>query len=126
MIALPAGYLITQYSPSLLLMGICALIIFAVSSTNIEWVLYLLIFSMLLSPEFMAGDTGGASLGRGVTLRLEDFLPAVIGLSWLAGNAVDKELGLFFKTPLNKAILFYSPSPDLPIWRLFRPFWCWD
>jgi O-antigen ligase len=62
---------------------------------------------MLLSPEIMAGDTGAGSLGRGVTLRLEDFLLVVIGLSWFARNAVDKELGLFLKTPLNKAILIY-------------------
>jgi O-antigen ligase len=38
---------------------------------------------------------------------LEDFLLAVIGLSWFARNAIDKELGLFLKTPLNTAILFY-------------------
>ena len=31
----------------------------------------------------------------------------VIGFSWFARNAVNKELGLFLKTPLNKAILFY-------------------
>ena len=107
LIALLAGYLINQYSPSLLLMGVAALIIFTVSFINIEWGLYLLIFSMLLSPEFMAADTGGASLGRGVTLRLEDFLLVIIGLSWFARNAIDKELGLFLKTPLNKAIIFY-------------------
>jgi O-antigen ligase len=62
---------------------------------------------MLLSPEIMTGETGAGSLGRGVTLRLEDFLLVVIGFSWLARNAIDKELGLFLKTPLNKAILFY-------------------
>ena len=62
---------------------------------------------MLLSPEIILGDTGGASLGRGVTLRAEDFLLAVIGLSWFARNAVRKEIGLFLKTPLNKAILIY-------------------
>ena len=108
LIALLTGYLVTQYSPSLLLMGIIALILFAVSFIKIEWGLYILILSMLLSPEFMAGETGGASLGRGVTLRLEDFMLVVIGLSWLARNAIDKELGLFLKTPLNKAILFYA------------------
>lgn len=107
LVALVAGLVISQYSPKLLLMGAVALIIFTVSFINIEWGLYILIFSMLLSPEFMAGDTGGASLDRGVTLRLEDFLLAVIGLSWLARNAIDKELGLFLKTPLNKAIFFY-------------------
>jgi len=107
LVALLAGFLITQYSATFLFMGIVVLIIFTVSFINIEWGLYLIILSMLLSPEFMAGDTGGASLGRGVTLRLEDFLLAVIGLSWLARNAIDKELGLFLKTPLNKAIFFY-------------------
>jgi len=107
LIALLAGYLINQYSPSLLIMGVAALIIVTVSFINIEWGLYLIILSMLLSPEFMAGDTGGTSLGRGVTLRLEDFLLVVIGFSWLARNAIDKELGLFLKTPLNKAIFFY-------------------
>jgi O-antigen ligase len=90
-----------------MLLGILALTIFTISFINIEWGLYILIFSMLLSPEIMVSETGRASLSRGVTLRLEDFLLAVIGLSWFARNAVKKELGLFLKTPLNKAILFY-------------------
>ena len=91
-----------------MLLGVLALTIFTVSFINIEWGLYILIFSMLLSPEIMmAGETTESSMGRGVTLRLEDLLLAVIGLSWFARNAVKKELGLFLKTPLNKAILFY-------------------
>jgi O-antigen ligase len=88
-------------------MGLLVLVIFAVSFINIEWGLYILIFSMLLSPEIMTSETQGGSLARGVTLRLEDFLLVVIGASWFAKNAIFKELGLFFKTPLNKAILFY-------------------
>jgi hypothetical protein len=108
LVALLTGYFITQYTPTTMLMGVLALIIFTISFINIEWGLYILIFSMLLSPEIMAGETAGSSLGRGVSLRLEDFLLAVIGLSWFARNAVKKELGLFLKTPLNKAILFYG------------------
>ncbi len=65
---------------------------------------------MLLSPEISIGETAGASLGRGVTLRAEDFLLVVIGFSWFAKNAVNKEVGLFLKTPLNKAIFFYILS----------------
>ena len=107
LVALLTGYFITQYTPSTVFLVLLALIIFTVSFINIEWGLYILIFSMLLSPEIMTGDTGGSSLNRGVTLRLEDFLLAVIGLSWFARNAIKKELGLFLKTPLNKAILFY-------------------
>ena len=107
LIALVTGYLITLYPPSMVFLGMLALIIFTVSFINIELGLYLLIFSMLLSPEVITGETGGASLERGVTLRLEDFLLAVIGLSWFARNAIKKELGLLLKTPLNKAILIY-------------------
>jgi len=107
LVAVLAGFLPTEFSPKFLILGVAALVIFTISFSNIEWGLYILIFSMLLSPEFMAGDTLGSSLDRGVTLRLEDFLLAVIGLSWFARNAIDKDLGLFLKTPLNKAILFY-------------------
>ena len=107
LVALLTGYFITRYEPSTMLMGVLALVIFTVSFINIEWGFYLLIFSMLLSPEIITGETAKASLDRGVTLRLEDFLLAVIAMSWFARNAVKKELGLFLKTPLNKAILFY-------------------
>lgn len=108
LVALLTGYFITQYTPTIMFLGVLALVVFTISFINIEWGLYILIFSMLLSPEIMTGETTGSSLGRGVTLRLEDFLLAVIGLSWFARNAVKKELGLFLKTPLNKAILFYA------------------
>jgi hypothetical protein len=106
-IALLAGFLISQYPPGILIGLSIGCAIFIVSFVNFEWGLYILIFSMLLSPEFTIGETAGGSLGRGVTLRFEDFLMVVIGFSWFARNAVNKELGLFLKTPLNKAILFY-------------------
>ncbi len=69
--------------------------------------LYVLVFAMLLSPEFVAGTTEGASLGRGVTLRVDDFLLLLLGVTWLAKMAVNKELGLFLRTPLNKPIAYY-------------------
>ena len=108
-VALFSGLLVSQYSSSPVLFWVVgALVIFGISFVNIELGLYILIFSMLLSPEFIAAEAqGGAALGRGVTLRLEDLLLVVIGFSWFAKNAVYKELGLFLKTPLNKPILYY-------------------
>jgi O-antigen ligase len=106
-IALLAGFLISQYPPAILIWATLALAVFIISFVKIEWGLYILIFSMLLSPEITIGETAGSSLGRGVTLRFEDFLLMVIGFSWFARNAVDKELGLFLKTPLNRPIFFY-------------------
>jgi O-antigen ligase len=106
-IALLAGFLISQYPPVILIWATLAFAVFIISFVKIEWGLYILIFSMLLSPEITIGETVGSSLGRGVTLRFEDFLLIVIGFSWFARNAVDKELGLFLKTPLNRPIFFY-------------------
>jgi len=99
--------LISQYPPNILILGTLAFAIFTITFVKFEWGLYILIFSMLLSPEITIGETAGSSLERGVTLRSEDFLLAVIGLSWFAKNAVNKELGLFLKTSLNKPIFFY-------------------
>ena len=82
-------------------------VIFIVSFASTDIALYILIFSMLLSPEFIVGSTGGGSLERGITLRLDDFLIVVIGISWVGKMSIKKELGLFLKTPLNKPIFFY-------------------
>ena len=75
-----------------------------------EIAIYLLIGSMLLSPEFGVGGlaTTGGTLGRGVTFRFDDFLLVIIAFSWLIKSALYKELGIFKKTPLNGAMLFYA------------------
>ena len=109
-ISLVAGFLVSQYPPAMLIWASLAFGIFIVSFVKIEWGLYILIFSMLLSPEFTIGETVRSSLGRGITLRFEDFLLIVIGFSWFARNAVNKELGLFLKTPLNRPIFFLFPD----------------
>jgi len=109
-VALLAGFFVPQVPPSRLVLGLLALVIFILSFINIEWGLYILIFSMLLSPEFMAGQTDGGALGRGITLRLEDFLLVVIGLSWFARTAVKKELGLFFKNAAEQGHFVLRPG----------------
>ena len=106
--ALLLGYFASQFPPSRMIWGVIALAIFSMSFLNIEFGLYILIFSMLLSPEIVIGETARASLGRGVTLRLEDFLLVIIGFSWFARNAVNKELGLFLRTPLNRPMFLYA------------------
>ncbi|MFO7709623.1 MAG: O-antigen ligase family protein [Desulfobacterales bacterium] len=106
-IALLLGGLVASFTPAHMVLAVGLLAIFTVSFLKTEWGLYILIFSMLLSPEITIGGTAGSSLGRGVTLRFEDILLAVIGLSWFARTAVLKDLGLFLKTPLNLPIFLY-------------------
>ncbi len=107
MIAVLSGYLAAGIQAGSLLLAVMGVAIFVAAFLNSELSLYVLIFSMLLSPEFMAGATEGATLGRGVTLRLDDFLLLIIGTSWFLRAAIYKDLGLFLKTPLNKPIFFY-------------------
>jgi O-antigen ligase len=106
-VALLAGGVIANHTPAAVLLATFAALIILATFLNTEWGLIILIFSMLLSPEFIAGSTAGSSMNRGVTLRLEDILLLLIGLSWFARTAVRKELGLFLKTPLNKPIAIY-------------------
>ena len=87
-----------------------ALLVLAFVSTTLS--LYLLVCSMLLSPEFVVGGLGGATAtaGRGVTLRMDDFLLFVIGLAWLVKAAVKKDEAPVKRTPLNGPIMFYSAA----------------
>ena len=106
--ALLVGYLLTMLSAIHSLVLVILLLLFVCTFIWPEAGLFVVIFSMLLSPEIIAGDVGGmATTGRGFSLRLEDFLLVFIGLSWFARTALDKTTGLFRKTPLNQPIAAY-------------------
>jgi O-antigen ligase len=107
LILIATAFLIPSLSPAKTMAIVAGMVIFIITFVRTEFGLFILIFSMLLSPEFVVGTSGGASLGRGVTLRLDDFLLVIIGFSWLAKMSIHKELGLFLRTPLNKPIAFY-------------------
>src|ERR671925_502161 len=97
---------LTNVSLNSTVMAVAALVLFVAAFARTDWGIYIVIFSMLLSPQF--GSKGaGVGAGRGVTLRTEDFVLLVIGMSWLAQTAVNKELNLIARTPLNWAILAY-------------------
>ena len=76
-------------------------LLFFIAFFNTNFALGILIFSMLLSPEFQLGGISG----RAVVLRLDDILILVVSFGWLAKMAVNKELGLLRLTPLNKVLL---------------------
>jgi O-antigen ligase len=106
--ALLVGYLLTMLSTVHSFVLIFLLLVSVCTFVWPEAGLYVVIFSMLLSPEVIAGEiVARGTLDRGLTLRLEDFLLVFIGLSWFARTAVDKTTGLFRKTPLNQPIAAY-------------------
>ena len=73
-----------------LLIG-AALVLFVLAFVRTEFGLYVVVFSMLLSPEITAGGT--LAERRTVTFRTEDFVLLVIAFTWFAKTAVNKELG---------------------------------
>src|SRR5437879_13014455 len=92
-----------------------AFTVFLVVFVKTELGLYLVIFSMLLSPEIATGPAGLAE-GRRVVIRTEDLILLVVAFSWLAKTAVNQELGLTLKTRLNRPIMWYgvvtaNPAP---------------
>ena len=89
---------------SLVLLAV--VIVFLLVFLRSELGLYLVILSMLLSPEITTG--GGLAENRSMVFRAEDFLLIVIAVSWFAKTAVNKEIGLVVRTPLNRPILFYA------------------
>src|SRR2546425_3108205 len=97
---------------STIIVGALVLVV-AFMSTRLS--LYLLVFSMLLSPEFLVGGLGGGggAAGRGITLRFDDFILVVIGFVWLAKMAILKGGAPFPRTPLNGPIMFYIAAAGL-------------
>ncbi len=108
-LAILLGYLISITRPeaslAILLGGGVLLVAFLSTTAS----LYILVFSMLLGPEFLFGGLsgGGGSAGRGVTLRFDDFLLVIIGFVWLAKAALFKGSLPLTRTPLNGPIVFY-------------------
>ncbi|MCD6308187.1 MAG: O-antigen ligase family protein [Candidatus Latescibacteria bacterium] len=85
--------------------AVLAVVLFAVGFLSPKVSLYILIFSMLLSPEIGARDM---SSGKGFTIRFEDLLLIIMGFAWIARSAVHKEIGLALFTRLNRPIFLYT------------------
>jgi hypothetical protein len=99
-----SALIITSMNPSFAVALIIGCLILFASFLSTELAVYVLIFSMLLSPEIVLSPQSQ----RELSIRMDDLLIMVITLGWLARNAFYKELGLVVRTPLNKSILAYG------------------
>lgn len=108
LITLVGGIYLPQISIGIAFVAVGAIILALVCFMSPALGLYILICAMLLGPQFGTGGAAGEGVrGRGLTLRLDDFLLLIIGFSWFLSTAVNKERGLFLKTPLNRYIGYY-------------------
>lgn len=87
--------------PILPLIFVLAPIIVVITFINTDVALIILIFSMLLSPEFKIA----AVSDRAVVVRMDDILLLLVFFSWIAKMAINKEFGLLRRTPLNLLII---------------------
>lgn len=83
-------------------------LILMMAFNSIQAALYLLVLSMLLSPELAVGTVQGKGVGgRELSFRLDDLMLIVLGFSWLVKTVVYRELALLKSTPVNRPILYY-------------------
>ena len=106
---LVAAYLVAPdvvYLPMLICGGVMVMLI---AFTNVELTIYLIILSTLLSPEISISQasSGNTTGSRGVTVRTDDILLALVCLTWLFRMAVSKQLNIVRSTPVNRPILAY-------------------
>lgn len=94
---------VNRTEPVVALAMVIGMAVLVASFISTEIALYILIFSMLLSPEI--GQRG--TEGGGTTIRLDDLFLMLISFSWLVRTAIYKELGLFTETKLNKPMFTY-------------------
>ena len=109
LLTLGGAILISQASMGVAVVVIIGLIVAIFTFINAEFALYALLIAMLLGPQVGIGglEGTGARASRGLTLRVDDFLLIIIGLTWFFKTAVERELGLLLKTPLNGPIGVY-------------------
>lgn len=99
---------LTLTTPTVGMQAVVGFLIVLTAFTSVSAALYLLIASMLLSPEVAIGRIEGRGVGgRELSFRMDDILLVVIGFSWLVKNIVYRELALFRETPLNRPIAAY-------------------
>ena len=105
-VAIALGLSLT--TPTTGLQAVIGFLIVLTAFTSVSTALYLLIASMLLSPEIAIGRIEGRGVGgRELSFRMDDILLVIIGASWLVKNIIYRELALFRETPLNRPIAVY-------------------
>jgi len=110
LLAVPLAFVITVTKPGMGGMLAIGMLVLLVAFLFPLMGLYLIVVSMLLGPEFeMLGQSlgSGATLSRGLTLRLDDFLMMLVGCAWLAKVALVRSGVQYLQTPLNRAIAYY-------------------
>ena len=105
-LSLFAAFLVIILPPSVTLIAFLALVVAIICFIYPQAAFYILLVSMLFSPEVIVGQTAA----REVTFRMDDLLLVIIVMTWLVRAAIYKELAVFRFTPLNAPIALYMAA----------------
>lgn len=101
--AILIAFILNRFSIQYALLSALGIGLMVATFNNTKFAIYVLIFSMLLSPEFGSRTTHG----EGITIRIDDIILGIIVLTWLVKIAVYKELKTIMKTPLHQTFIYY-------------------
>ena len=107
MVPVLAAFVVARLPVSNSVLLVAGLIVLLIGLLHIRLTIYMMIFSMLLSPELGIGVVAG---DRPVTIRFEDILLILIGVAWVVRAVYRKDVGLFRDSPLNRPIFAYSAA----------------
>jgi hypothetical protein len=104
-LAIALGYFATTAAPKHIIIGFAAILISILAFLSPKASLFLLVFSMLLSPEI---SLGALTAGRDIVFRYDDILLVIIFLSWFARIAIQKDKSFVMNTPVQTPILVFT------------------
>lgn len=103
-LAVLAGYSVTAFNPAVVAVAAFSLLVCLLAFFSPRLSLFLIIASMLLSPEIALAGAGR----RQAVLRYDDIILVIIFLTWLARTAVFKEKPFITATPVQLPVLLYA------------------
>ncbi|MEA3307628.1 MAG: O-antigen ligase family protein [Elusimicrobiota bacterium] len=104
-LAIGLGYFATTAAPKHIIIGFAAILISILAFLSPKASLFLLIFSMLLSPEI---SLGALTASRDIVFRYDDILLVIIFFSWFARTAIMKDKSFVMNTPAQTPILIFT------------------
>ncbi len=89
--------------PRIPIAAIGGVVVLTICIVSPKMALHVMVMAFLLSPEIPVGHGGGTTLetSRPITIRAEDIILSVLLLTWGMRMALNPEVGLAVKTPIN-------------------------
>ncbi|MDD5675916.1 MAG: hypothetical protein PHC61_17225 [Chitinivibrionales bacterium] len=100
------AYAVISQGQSTVIWGLGGVLLFLLCFFSVRLSLFVLIFSMLLSPQMVLGTTA-AQQEHDLVIRADDIILMIMTIAWLFRVAIIKDIGVVRKNPLNRPIVVF-------------------